>query len=442
MDIQEHVKKLNEARAKVWEDAKAHLDDCQTRHPTEEMNAEERSKWDGLNNRMDEIDGQIRSITETETREREAAVTREALERQFGTHGLEQREKVEADSLRAWMQGRERRNDDPEEPNRNTLGIDMAAVIREKNLLRQGASADEVRALAWDTGSVASGVPTTMARSIYEYVTASVALMRMPTFQFSTDSGENMDFPTVATHGIATQVSGQGTALAGTDAVFGKLTLGAFKYGQLYKVATEVVQDTAFDIVDFVGRNVGRAVGEVIGTDLAVGSGSGKPNGVMTAVGGAGTIATGGSLIDPTAEKLIDLVYSVNGNYRSRNSTAWLMRDLTAANLRKLRDGAGGTVGAFLWDASLTQGIQGPEPGLLLGYPVWTDPNVASLASNAKLMAFGDFSAYYIRTVGQFMFERDDSRYFDTDEVGFRGKWRIDGDLIDSNAINIMKRSV
>src|SRR3546814_4358984 len=63
----------------------------------------------------------------------------------------------------------------------------------------------------------------------------------------------------------------------------------------------------------------------------------------------------------PTYEKLIDLQYSVNGNYRRRPSTAWLMRDLTAANLRKLRDGAGGTVGAVLWEPSLTQGIQGAE---------------------------------------------------------------------------------
>lgn len=442
MDIQEHLKALNATRARVWNEAKAHLDDCQRAHPGDEMSAEENEKWTRMNARIDAIDVEIRELSASETREREAAVSREAMEREFGTTGLAQREQAEVDSVRSWMQGKVARHDDPDEPRRNTLAIPMAAVIREKNMIAAGATAEEVRALAWDTGSIASGVPTTMARSIYEYVTAPIAMFSMPTFKFSTDSGENMDFPTVATHGIATQVSGQGTALAGTDAVFGKMTLGAYKYGELYRVATEVVTDTGFDIVDFVARNVGRAVGEVINTDLVVGTGSGEPNGIMTALVGAGTIATGGSLIDPTAEKIIDLVYSVNGNYRRRPSTAHLVRDLTAATYRKLRDGAGGTVGAFLWDASLTQGIQGAEPGLLFGYPVWTDPNVASLASNAKVHAFGDFSAYYIRTVGNFMFERDDSRYFDTDEVGFRGKWRVDGDLIDTAALNVMKRSV
>jgi HK97 family phage major capsid protein len=118
------------------------------------------------------------------------------------------------------------------------------------------------------------------------------------------------------------------------------------------------------------------------------------------------------------------------------------MNDSTAGTLRKLRDGAGGTVGAFLWDPSLTNGVQGGQPDRFLGKPVYTDSNVAAQASNAKTVAFGDMSAYYVRTVGNVVIERDDSRYFDTDQVGFRGKLRVDGDLIDTAAVNIIKQSV
>ena len=45
-------------------------------------------------------------------------------------------------------------------------------------------------------------------------------------------------------------------------------------------------------------------------------------------------------------------------------------------------------------------GIQNGQPDRLLGYNVWTDSNVAAQASNAKTVAFGDLSAYYIRLVG------------------------------------------
>jgi HK97 family phage major capsid protein len=273
-------------------------------------------------------------------------------------------------------------------------------------------------------------------------MTASVALMGMPTTKVVTAGGNALDFPKVNAHGIGTQVIAQGTAIGGTDPTFAKMTLDAFKYGQLLKLSSEVIQDSGVDILGFVAGNIARAVGEVVATDLAVGSGSGEPNGVMTSVTGAGTIATGGSLIDPTYEKLIDLVYSVNGNYRARPSTAWLTRDLTAAALRKLRDGAGGTEGAPLWQPSVTHGLTHAEPDLLLGYPVYTDPNVASLASNAKVIAFGDFSAYYIRIASGFTLERSDDFAFDTDLVTFRGKTRVDGDNIDANAINVIKRSV
>ncbi len=95
-----------------------------------------------------------------------------------------------------------------------------------------------------------------------------------------------------------------------------------------------------------------------------------------------------------------------------------------------------------MWNPSLTNGIAGGQPDLLLGYPVYTDPNVASCASNAKIMAFGDWSAFYIRTVNDFVFERSDEFAFNTDLVSFRGKWRVDSDLIDTAALNVLKQSV
>jgi HK97 family phage major capsid protein len=284
----------------------------------------------------------------------------------------------------------------------------------------------------------------TLSHSLYQYMEAGIAMFRMPTTKIQTSSGEALQFPRVATHGVATQVAGQGTAIAGTDAVFGRMQLDAYKYGELVQVSSEMISDEVVNIIDFVAANVARAVGRLIDTDLVVGSGSGKPQGVMATAlaGAAGTVATGGSLITPTYENLVDLVYSVNDQYRANNSTAFLTRDATAGILRKLRSDAGGTSGPVLWEPSLTAGIQGGQPDRLLGFPVYTDPNVASCASNAKIMAFGDFSAYYIRQIGNFILERSDEYAFNTDLVTFRGKWRVDGDCIDGTALNLLKQSV
>ena len=296
-----------------------------------------------------------------------------------------------------------------------------------------------MRALAWDAGSGSLTVPTTMARSMYEALEANIAAFRMGATTMNTNSGEPMQLPILSTHAVATQVAGQGTTLAGSDPVFTRLQLDTFKYGQLVRVSNELLQDSAVDIAGMLGRDIGRALGRVIDTDLVVGSGSGKPRGVMTAAGaaGAGSVTTGGSLITPTYDTLINAIYALNDSYRA-NGAVWLMRDSTAGTIRKLRDGAGGTVGAPLWEPSLTAG----QPDTLFGYPVYTDPNVAAQGSNARVVAFLDPTAYYVRQVGNPVIEADRSRYFDTDETGYRGKWRVDGDLADLGAVSSIVQNV
>jgi HK97 family phage major capsid protein len=428
MDIRAHVEKLNEQRMRAWDAQKAELDNTAGRERT----AEEQARIERMDAEIDALDAEIREYVMRETREREAAELREAQSRVFGAAP---KATAPVDELRAFVEAALRGE-------RVSLEVDVRAAQRERQLLRQGASPEELRVLAWDTGSSASLVPTTLARTLYEYMEASNGIFRAPTTMINTTGGDKIEFPRVATHSIATQVSGQGTTLAGSDPVFGKMTLDAFKYGQLVVVANEVVQDSAVDIAGFLGRNIGRALGRVIATDLVAGSGSGKPNGLMTAIVGSGTIATGGSLITPTVEKLIDLQYSVNDEYRNSPDAAWLMNDSTAGTLRKLRDGAGGTIGAFLWQPSLTNGIINGQPDRLLDKPVYTDPNVSAAGSANKTVAFGDMSAYYVRTVGNPVIESDSSRYFDTDQVGFRGKWRVDGDLIDTSAVNVIRQVV
>ena len=84
----------------------------------------------------------------------------------------------------------------------------------------------------------------------------------------------------------------------------------------------------------------------------------------------------------------------------------------------------------------------GGQPDSLLGYPVYTDPNVAAQASNARVVGFLDFASYYLRTVGDPVIERNDSVLFQSDQVAFRGKWRVDGNMADVNAISSIVQNV
>jgi HK97 family phage major capsid protein len=436
MDINERVRALTETRNRVWNEAKNWLEGLPK---GEEMSAEQRSQWDRYNERIDGIQSEVDSMVDAELRNREAGQLREAQSQAFGTEPADAKERVNINAeLRSWMRGeatREARDYDGKPV--NGVEVNLRAVERERQLLRLGASPDEIRALAWDTGSVASAVPTLLDRSLYEVLEAEIAGFRMPFRRFTTESGAPMDFPKVTAHAIATQVAGQGTTLAGTDPTFGKISLTPAKYAELIKISNEVVTDNAVDIVSWVAGDIGRAVGrrvnEAVISSLVA----------EAFTGAAGTVATGGSLLTPDYDDLVNLQYSVNDAYRNAMSAAWLARDSTAGTLRKLRDGAGGTEGAVLWQPSTQVGISGQrQPDQLLGRSFYTDPNVASMASNAKILFFGDWNSYYFRLVGNLMVERNDSVGFATDEAFFRGKWRAASDAQDLTAINLMKQSV
>jgi HK97 family phage major capsid protein len=429
MDIRARVEALNAERLNVVEQLRAELDATAGR----ERSVEEQTKIDRMDARIDEIDAEVREFVAREVREREAGELREQTLSVFGEANVTKRDNNAQDEFRAWLSG---------DSSVKEFEVDIQRVIRERELLRQGASPEEIRALAWDATSGSLVVPTTMARSLYDILEEGITGFQVGASIMNTSTGENMQLPRLVTHSIGTQVSGQGTTLAGSDPVMGRVDLNVFKYGQLVRVSSELVDDAAFGIESFLGQDLGYALSRVIDTDLVVGTGTGEPTG-MTRLAGAGTnapVKTGGSLIAPTVEKFIDTQYSINDAYR-RNA-AWLMKDSTAGTIRKLRDGAGGTVGAFLWEPSLTSGLKDGTPDRFLGSPVYTDTNCAAQGSNAIVATYGDFSQYAIRTVGNPTVERDNSRYFDTDEVGFRGKWRVGGNHRQVSALNTLVQNV
>lgn len=437
--IEEQVKSINEQRLRIYEQGKTILDRALAEGRT--LDAEENEQWRRCNDDITRLDNTRDALIGTERAEREYQNVNEELRRV--TTPLEREDATRRDQSE--MEQFFRRSIMGAGPNKIT--VDLIPAARAYEAQRAGASGDEFRAILTDSGTSGGSltVPTTVASTVYAFMTASVALRRMKTTVITTQSGNAMNFPSVTTHGVATQIATQATTFAGSDPVIGQMTLNAFDAGQLVAVSNDMIQDTGVDILAFVGKQIGRGIGQLTAQWYVSGTGSGQPNGVITAIGGAGTIASGGSLFSLPAgsglEKLIDLQYSIADSYRV-NGAEWLMRDLTGASVRKIRDGGGGTIGQFVWQPSPTVGLIGGQPDTFLGDPVYFDPNVASMASDAKTVAYGDFSAYYIRDVSGFELNRSDDIYFDKNQVAFRGLLRTDGDLIDSHAINVLHQAV
>jgi HK97 family phage major capsid protein len=211
--------------------------------------------------------------------------------------------------------------------------------------------------------------------------------------------------------------------------VFAQVTLGAYKYGVMIQVSTELLQDKTVDLLGYLGRAVGISIGLATGTAYVTGTGSAQPQGIANAptagvTGGAGTGLT------VSSDALFDLYHSIITGYRGQ--ARWMMNDLTAAYIRKLKD----TTNQYLWQPGLTS----DRPDTLLGRPVITDPNIAVMAINAYSIAFGDFSSFFaIRDVNDVRFERSDEFAFANDLVSFRALLRTDSKQLLNGANGAVK---
>lgn len=424
--MSDHVNGLIEARQKAWHAAKEILDRCVSEK--RERTAEENEMFERANADIDRLGREIDDYKRMTEVQAENDVFRSAFEPVINPDTDRVQSAVQAASFERFL-----RTGDTSGLTVSPEGgviVDITPAVRMAELIRQGADENELRALYSGSGTGSIVVPTTFVRELYAYMEASSAIRQLARV-ITTAGGEPMDFPKVGTHAIGTQVAAESTTLAGTDPTFEKLTLNSYRYGQLIKLSTSFVQDSGVPIEGFIAQDIGRALGRITDTAYATGGGSTNPNGIVTAAGTG--VKTGGSLIPLDFDDLIDLQMSVVAEYRANSS--WVMNDYTAGSLRKIRagagDGAGTILGEYLWQPSLQAG----QPDTLLGRPVYTDVNFASQGSAARAVAFGDFSKYYIRDVGSVRLERSDERYFDTDEIGFRGIIRTDGDLIDLNAV-------
>ena len=241
-----------------------------------------------------------------------------------------------------------------------------------------------------------------------------------------TSSGDRK-IPVVATKGTASWIDEEG-AFTESDDSFGQVSIGAYKLGTMIKVSEELLNDSVFDLESYISREFARRIGAKEEESFFTGDGTGKPLGILAATGGAETGITAASATAITADELIDLFYSLKAPYR-RNAV-WVLNDSTIKAIRKLID----IRIEYLWQPSLTAGA----PDLLLGKPVRTSAYMPAIAADAKTIAFGDFSYYWIADRQGRSFKRLNELYAATGQVGFLASQRVDGKLILPEAIKVL----
>lgn len=243
----------------------------------------------------------------------------------------------------------------------------------------------------------------------------------------TTSSGDKK-IPVVATKGTASWVDEEGV-IPESDDTFGQVSIGAYKLATMIKVSEELLNDSVFNLENYIAKEFARRIGNKEEEAFFTGDGVGKPTGIFSNTGGALLGVTAASTTAITLDEVMDLFYSLKSPYRK--NAVFVMNDSTVKGIRKLKDGSG----QYIWQPSVSAG----QPDTILNRPLKTSVYVPIMESAAKAIAFGDFSYYWVADRQGRSFQRLNELYAATGQVGFKATQRVDGKLILPEAIKVLK---
>jgi HK97 family phage major capsid protein len=268
--------------------------------------------------------------------------------------------------------------------------------------------------------------------TIVDQLVEQSALMAAGATVVTTATGEDLIIPK-ATAYVTSNLIAEGASITESDPTLATVTLKAYKYASFFQISRELADDTPTNLLSYLAGAAALALSlgaTGYGNDLINGNGTGKPNGLLNgaATGVTGPTGTGTSLgtqgtANQGTDALWNLVGSVAEPYAQQPSSAFVMRNASDVIIRKLKDTTG-------------QPVQGlGDRRNLLGYGVYRDPFMPAMANAVESIAFGDMSKYFIRIVNGVRFERSDEYAFQNDLVSFKAVIRLDGALVDTNAV-------
>ena len=216
----------------------------------------------------------------------------------------------------------------------------------------------------------------------------------------------------------------EGAALTFGDATFAQMILDAHKLHVAVKVSEELLYDNAFNLEHYLITEFGKALGDKEEEAFLLGDGAHKPTGLLAE---ASALETEEAKIK--ADELISLVYALKRPYRK--NAAFIANDQTLAAIRKLKDANG----VYLWQPSYQMG----EPDRIFGYPVYTTPYMPIVEAGKIVLAFGDYSYYNIGDRGVRSMQVLKELFAEHGMVGFVMKERVDGKLVQKEAVQVLK---
>lgn len=329
------LKKLLEQRADLQAEMEALLNTAKT---------EERAMTDEESQKFDDLEKQIKAIDGTIEREERA---RNMEKKEIQDQEVEERAVLEERAFENYIRGKvEERSD-----------VNMAVG---------------------DNGAV---IPPSIANKIIKKVYDICPIYQLAT-RYNVGGTLNIPYYDETTQKIEMAYATEFTDLESTSGKFASIELKGFLAGALTKVSKSLINNSQFDIVNFVINAMAEAISRWIEKELL--------NGTNNKVAGLSTVTQkvdAASATAVTADELIDLQEAVPDAYQGQ--AIWIMNKATRTAIRKLKDQEGNYI--LNKDATAKWGYT------LFGKDVYTSDNMPTMAAGNTAIYYGDMSGLAVK---------------------------------------------
>lgn len=179
------------------------------------------------------------------------------------------------------------------------------------------------------------------------------------------------------THDITVAYATEFEDLAASVGSFGKIELGGYLAGALVKISKSLLNNSQFNLVDFVVERMAMEIARFIEGELLNGT-QNKVTGLSTLTNSITAAATNAI----TADEVVRLHDAVKDVFQ--NDAIWIMSPATRTALRMLKS----STGYYL----LNDDVSTPFGLTLLGKPVYVSDNMPDMAAGKTAIYYGDMS--------------------------------------------------
>lgn len=375
-------KKLAEQRAAFSKEMQDILDKAES---------EERAMSDEESSRFDELEGKIKDIDRT--------IKAEERARDLSLNVVDDKKKEE---LRA---------EEKEAQEERAFENYIRGVVSEE------------RASNLTSGDNGAVIPASIANKIIKKVVEICPIYQLAT-RYNVGGTLSIPYYDETTTAITMAYATEFTELESNSGKFKSIELKGFLAGALTKVSKSLVNNSQFDIVNFVINQMAENIAKWIENELLNGT-ENKIDGISACK----QVVTAAAATAITPDELIDLQETVPDVFQP--GCIWIMNKATRTAIRKLKDSDGDYI--LNKDATAKWGYK------LFGADVYCSDNMPKMAAGKVAIAYGDMSGLAVKVSEDMNIEVLREKFATEHAIGVVGWLEMDAKIENEQKIAVLK---